>query len=85
MEITFGKDTNVILEIAEKNTSVIVRETAGGVVVMIANSKENWLCKFLKRYWTAESRNVAKSKDNKKAAKYGILQQNAVRNTRGAN
>lgn len=48
MEITFGKDTNVILEIAEKNTSVIVRETAGGVVVMIANSKENWLCKFLK-------------------------------------
>lgn len=36
MEITFGKDTNVILEIAEKNTSVIVRETVGGVVVMIA-------------------------------------------------
>lgn len=48
MKVTFGKDTNVVLEIAEKNTSVIVRETAGGVVVMIANSKENRLCKLLK-------------------------------------
>ena len=48
MKVTLGKDTNVVLEIAEKNTSVIVRETAGGVVVMIANSKEKWLCKFLK-------------------------------------
>lgn len=52
MKITFGKDTNVVLEIAEKNTSVIVRETADGVVVMIANSKENRLCKFLKNCLT---------------------------------
>ena len=63
MKVTFGKDTNVVLEIAEKNTSVIVRETADGVVVMIANSKENWLCKFLKSFLTKilDSRKLQRS------------------------
>ena len=63
MEITFGKDTNVVLEIAEKNTSVIVRETAGGVVVMIANSKDNRLCNVLSTALTKilESRKLQRS------------------------